>query len=295
MTARVCLTCVVSLGVGCTVTVVNLGGSAPDGDSGVAEAICDAGPVGPGTLCDPSSAENSSADTICAPAGFYCNVVQQDEVLPDGGLWVTATCELPGEFMACSSCPGCATGFACVPSDSQGQWCVQPCETTQDCSSAYTVCVPNALASGRAGCLRNFCGSNDGSDYYGPCTAEQTGDGVCCPVQDGGLCYQAGPIAPDQPCSNRRSDGGASLCQRGFLCILFPAIKNPPPTACLQACSVASSPQVQPCPDGSVCQGLGSGQLGVCLEACGGSSSACPPPLSCALLYPSLTPSFCEP
>ena len=104
--------------------------------------------------------------------------------------------------------------------------CSQPCNTSNDCTSAIDHC-DFATDAGGGVCNINTCGPNAGSQtsatLYGACNAHGTGDGVCLPYVGPntsiGYCVATGNLPTLSPC-NVSSDGGDSRseCQSGALC-----------------------------------------------------------------------------
>jgi hypothetical protein len=212
-----------------------------------------------GTPCDP----NATTDTICAPAGYFCDTT-------------TSQCIFPPELAApCLASVGCATGFTCTSGFGQGgttSLCCQDCTTTSGCKTDWTAC---GMAGGNNVCLPNAC-----TTAYMACNAAGTNDGTCFPIfGDTSLfCEQAGASAANQPCTNTRG-GSPDLCVAGDVCVTF-GTGATPPSACLTACASASPPTGPACSTGFICASISgaTGTFGACLQTC---TTDCPSPLTC--------------
>jgi hypothetical protein len=203
-----------------------------------------------GTDCNPTA----MPDTICAPAGYYCDPTLND-------------CQLPPEFSPCNATVGCVAGLSCVAGfgGANDSLCVQICSTSADCINPLAACSAVGSTSTKA-CRIDYCTS-----AYLPCNSGGSNDGTCIPTMGGSTqyCLQGGPIAANEPCATTRADGGGvDLCQVGSYCVGFEANT----TACLSLCALASPtfPDGGPgCSANALCSGFTQGSdWGVCLLTC---------------------------
>jgi hypothetical protein len=171
-----------------------------------------------------------------------------------------------------------------------------------DCPLLITNCFN---MGGMSACFYNACGPGwqrflpiSGPDYYAPCDAAGTGDGLCLPAETPqlgtvGVCLQGGSV-DGGPCLDRRIDGGVDLCGIGSICAALP---DGGPSSCNPVCAASQNGSVDGgpfCGSGAVCANVLSAafDFGQCLQSCNGtvtcSGSAVCEPLS-------LTQSVCYP
>ena len=134
-----------------------------------------------GAACTPPA--NQASPDPCAQAGLVCDLQ-------------TTVCRAPNETEGCI--PG---GPACQPipnstvADLQCavfpaqtgpvNLCLQPCQATSDCVDPDKSCTPGKT---------KFCWFNQGcKSYFQSCASSSAGDGLCVPINNGGLfglCFQ---------------------------------------------------------------------------------------------------------
>jgi hypothetical protein len=213
------------------------------------------------------------------PVGQVCDAMASPDPCAKYALACTqptsgnASCQLPGEFGACTAPVGCQSAYSCaaVSFGDAGaiDFCAQSCSQTTDCSDLGTACY---TLSGQTICYSDFCGPRSGLDggFFGSCDNAATGDGTCLPVADPagsyGICYAGGTVGNGQSCGVSRADGGAYLCSVGSLCI-----GQTLPGTCEPLCAVGTDAAADGgpgCASGSDCVQVGSEDFGVCLTDC---------------------------
>ena len=181
-----------------------------------------------------------------------------------------ASCQLPGEFAACTAPVGCqVSGMTCetlsVTDAGALKLCAETCQQTGDCLDLATSC--QSVAS-LAICFPDYCGPGSGLDggFFDVCDNAGTGDGTCLPQASAsgsyGLCYAGGSVATGQACGISRDGGGTDdLCAPGNLCI-----GGSLPGSCEPMCAIgvdAAADGGPGCASGSDCVQVGSGDFGV--------------------------------
>ncbi|MHB1846893.1 MAG: hypothetical protein ACYCWW_18895 [Deltaproteobacteria bacterium] len=184
----------------------------------------------------------------------------------------TGSCGSGAEYTACTSNASCLCGYVCAadPNTAPGEFCVQSCTVSSQCTDNATACV-----NGR--CLLNYCertfagGSAQGS-YDLPCNAAGVQDGTCLElVPQGsssplyGLCLQGGFAQLGATCTQTARTPSSELCQPGDLCLQNASGSG----QCYQACDPTGANSTQPCSTGLTCQGFEANapQAGACLPA----------------------------
>ena len=208
----------------------------------------------------------------CAPFGDVCdatwNVCRNPQTsglttpsaepcLPDG-----PPCVPPPDSSATAVCAPFAAADGGV-----AHHCVQPCASTADCADPIARCVQTDGGPGY--CDWNGCQANQ---YFGPCDATGTGDGLCLPLDYGagvqGYCIAttpdggvAGNRCPSNYAANHQNGG---FCNDQVLCS--------PAGLCSPICN-AGTGGLPACPAGQQCfpwltSSTGLFNTGFCSPAC---------------------------
>jgi hypothetical protein len=168
----------------------------------------------------------------CAAAGEVCDATFGVCRNPKTASPLTGNlepCQPFGE--PCQPIPGSTAQPVCVPLDEDGvfsTYCAQACATTADCIDPVQSCDGDSDYGGSI-CLWDSCTS---SQFFGPCDAAGTGDGLCYPLDFGsgpyGYCLQAsldGGAAGSRCLANygisRQNGGfcdGQDICSVSGLC-----------------------------------------------------------------------------
>lgn len=228
-------------------------------------AAIDAGPaLDFGAVCDPTLGTDP-----CLSGGFLCSATANF----DGG-----SCQFPTLGQPCLQSSGCQPdgGDSCFAFPGEINHvtggalflCGTPCGSGADCDDPATDCFP-AARNGKDGgaCEFSFC-----TDITQPCTIAGA-SGNCVPASTtGNICIQDGTAALGAACASTRAAGGAHLCGSAAFCLQNLSFNG---GVCIGLCLGAS----MTCTASTHCD-----QRGICLTACDGNPSVCPPPLSCQAL-----------
>ncbi|HUB09589.1 MAG TPA: hypothetical protein VMB50_21470 [Myxococcales bacterium] len=170
------------------------------------------------------------------------------------------------EYAGCTTNADCACPLSCqtdpvLMESTTATVCLSPCATDSDCPDPTSFCMDGvcrtrqcAFAAGGTGQLA------DGGDFWAPCDAAGTGDGICLPVGGGaldviGICQLTGTLSLGAACSPLadRDAGPGALCAQGTECLDDESaqFQTNPPFTCQAACDWQST--TNSCATGDVC------------------------------------------
>lgn len=176
-------------------------------------------------------------------------------------------CKLPGVYDTCLPSIGCEEGLDCID-DGSGGWCMEPCETTADCSDLTDLCYPDNGDPYANHCYFNLCaapwaeGNAARAAYFKPCPTLMPGEtadpttwtGTCVPLStygsagqlmDVGLCFQAGSAPSHGACD---PDAGRSnleeMCRINQLCsgVMPSTVEGKQVGICYEMCNAGPNP-----------------------------------------------------
>jgi hypothetical protein len=182
----------------------------------------------------------------------------------------TERCRAPEDYDPCNAvasttAAACAPGYACVQETGfDGGVCLQSCNLSSDCGSAYTSCQ-----AGR--CRYSACGPGSGppqnGSFYGACQRSAPGDAYCMPLPlgDGGLvgyCLETSDAGAGAACP------ASYACAFGTVCVGLGSrlADGGADYECLAACDAQGHGPA--CANGGVCNAFdapaGGADPGIC-------------------------------
>jgi hypothetical protein len=211
----------------------------------------------------------------CVAAGLVCDTSFHVCRFPETGSPLTGVIDLCQPFGSpCQPIAGSSAEPVCVPGLTiggvAGDYCVQACATSSDCVDPVDDCLADPAGGGSFCAQWDACQANQ---FFGPCNAAGTNDGLCYPLDFGsgalGFCIQTTPdggAAGDRCLYNlegSRQEGG--LCDGKDICSLL--------GLCEPICNAGTS-GTPGCPAGQHCFPFLNGlddqpvEMGFCSPTC---------------------------